>query len=97
MITEAIVLQVKPGLTEAYENNFRKASEIIKRAKGYISHELHKCMEMDNQYLLIIRWETYDNHMVDFRTSADFQEWRALLHEFYASAPNVYHYNAVYG
>jgi heme-degrading monooxygenase HmoA len=95
MITEAIVLQVKPTLTAAYEANFRKASEIIKRAKGYISHELDKCIEIENQYLLIIRWETYENHMVDFRESADFQEWRTLLHEFYASPPNVYHYDVV--
>lgn len=97
MILEAITLQVKPELTSEYEANFLKASEIIRRAKGYIHHELHQCKEIEHQYLLLIQWETYENHMVDFRESADFEEWRNLLHHFYEPKPNVYHYTKIVG
>lgn len=95
MILEAIVLNIKPDQNLAYEQNFKQASEILKRAKGYISHELHHCMENNQQYLLLIRWETYDNHMVDFRNSEDFLEWRKLLHDFYEPKPTVFHYNTI--
>jgi heme-degrading monooxygenase HmoA len=96
MILEAIVLQIKPNENETYESKFKQASEIIKRAKGYIQHELHQCVENQNQYILLIKWESYDNHMVDFRNSEDFLEWRKLLHDFYEPKPTVFHYNQVY-
>ncbi|QQR97293.1 MAG: antibiotic biosynthesis monooxygenase [Sphingobacteriales bacterium] len=96
MILEAILLTIKPNENNAYEENFKQASELIKRAKGYITHELHKCVENENQYILLIKWETYDNHMVDFRNSEDFVEWRRLLHDFYDPKPQVFHYHQVY-
>lgn len=96
MILEAIVLQIKPNQNQAFEHNFKQASEIINKAKGYIAHELHHCLENPNQYILLIKWKTYDNHMVDFRNSADFEEWRKLLHDFYEPKPQVFHYNQVY-
>ncbi|GIQ70743.1 hypothetical protein XYCOK13_35670 [Xylanibacillus composti] len=51
MILEMAVLQVKPGLTEDFERNFKIAS-------GYINHELQRCVEDGNKYILLVRWET---------------------------------------
>ncbi|CFN74811.1 monooxygenase [Bordetella pertussis] len=39
----------------------------------------------------MVDWETVDNHMVDFRQSADFQEWRKLVGECFAEPPQVHH------
>jgi len=42
MILEAVMLQVKPGMEDEYEEAFRQASEIISSMNGYISHELQR-------------------------------------------------------
>lgn len=92
MILESAVLYIKPGLAEDFEFNFRQASKIISRMKGYIHHELQKCMEQDNKYILLVRWETLEDHTVGFRESAEYQDWKSLLHHFYDPFPVVEHY-----
>ena len=67
MILESAMLQVKQGKEEEYEEAFRKASKIISSMKGYISHELQSCMEVKGKYLLLVKWETLEEHTVGFR------------------------------
>ena len=45
MILEVAILQIKPELTHNFESAFREASKIISKMKGYINHELQKCLE----------------------------------------------------
>jgi heme-degrading monooxygenase HmoA len=63
---------------------------------GYIEHELQKCMEVENKYLLLVKWETLEDHTVGFRSSPEYQKWRSLLHDFYDPYPIVEHFNLVY-
>ena len=95
MILEAAFLQVKAGEAEAFEAAFRQASSIIASMKGYIAHELQKCIEVENKYLLLVQWENLEDHTVGFRGSAEYQEWKALLHHFYEPFPTVEHFNHV--
>jgi heme-degrading monooxygenase HmoA len=92
MILEVAILQVKPGLGSEFETNFKKASRIISSMKGYINHELQKCLESDHQYILLVRWETLEDHTEGFRGSLEYQEWKRLLHHFYDPFPTVEHY-----
>lgn len=57
MILEAANLYVKHGMENEFESSFRKASKIISKMKGYIEQELHKCVEEENKYVLLVRWE----------------------------------------
>jgi hypothetical protein len=41
----------------------------------------------------MIYWDTLENHTVDFRESAAFQDWRALVGPFFAAPPAVEHFN----
>ncbi len=95
MILEAAILNVKPGLESNFENNFQKASQIISSINGYLSHELHKCIEVEGKYLLLVRWETLESHTVEFRGSAEYQEWKKLLHHFYDPFPTVEHFQKI--
>ncbi|MDF2039906.1 antibiotic biosynthesis monooxygenase [Cytobacillus oceanisediminis] len=95
MILEAAMLQVKPGIEEDYEEAFREASKIISSMKGYISHELQRCMEVKGKYLLLVKWETLEDHTVGFRQSKEYQEWKNQLHHFYDPFPIVEHFENV--
>jgi len=41
LILEAVMLQVKQGMEEEYEEAFREASKIISSMTGYITYELN--------------------------------------------------------
>ncbi|WP_110932973.1 antibiotic biosynthesis monooxygenase family protein [Paenibacillus bouchesdurhonensis] len=92
MILEVAELHVKPGTMNDFESSFRQASKIISAMPGYIEHELHKCVEEENKYILLVKWRSITDHEVGFRKSERYQEWKALLHQFYDPFPKVQHY-----
>ena len=82
-ILEVAILQVILGRTEAFGQAFITAQQIISKSPGYLSHELRRCLEKPNQYILLVRWEKLTDHTEGFRQSAAYQEWKELLHHFY--------------
>ena len=92
MILEVVILNIKKGLSEDFEINFQKSESIISSMKGYLSHELKKCIEQEDKYILLVNWETIEDHEIGFRKSEQYQEWKALLHHFYEPFPTVEHY-----
>lgn len=95
MILEGAMLQVKEGIENEFEEAFRKATPIISSMKGYISHELQSCIEIKGKYLLLVHWESLDDHVIGFRQSPEYQEWKSLLHHFYNPFPTVEHFQRV--
>ena len=92
MILEVAILNVIPGLEVEFEAAFQQASMIISRMQGYGSHQIRRCIEQRNRYILLVEWETLEDHTVGFRGSPDYQQWKQLLHRFYAPFPEVEHY-----
>lgn len=92
MILEHAILQIKPNQESEFEIAFNKAQSIIASMPGYISHEILKCLEKPNQYLLLVKWEKLEDHTIGFRQSNEYQTWKALLHHFYDPFPEVLHF-----
>lgn len=97
MILEIAQLQVKPGQSSDFEAAFKQAQEIISAMPGYLGHELQKSLEQPEHYMLLVRWETIEDHEIGFRQSQQYQTWRTLLHHFYDPFPTVLHYKLVAG
>jgi len=95
MILEMAVLHVKPGRAGAFPEAFHKAEPIISEAAGHISYELHRCLEHPDRFLLLVRWNTLEDHTRGFRGSANYERWKALLHHFYDPFPEVLHYERI--
>lgn len=95
MILEVAILNVKAGEAGVFEAAFRRAASIIASMNGYRRHELRRCVEIENQYVLLVEWDTLEDHVIGFRGSAGYQEWRHLLHHFYSPFPTVEHYEPV--
>lgn len=95
VILEVAILQVIPDLTAEFEASFREASIIIASIDGYIKHELQRCLELENQYILLVQWQSLEDHTVGFRDSESYQEWKRLLHHYYDPFPTVEHYEQV--
>ena len=95
MVLEVAILDVKPGQGLDFEAAFGQAQTIISSMKGYVSHQLRKCLEKPNRYILLVAWQTLEDHTQGFRGSAEYQEWSRLLHHFYDPFPEVEHYVVV--
>jgi heme-degrading monooxygenase HmoA len=95
MITEIAQIDVKPGTEKDFEAAVAKARPLFLRAKGGKGFELHKSIEKPSRYRLMAKWETLENHTVDFRGSEDFTAWRALVGQYFAAPPEVEHTEAV--
>jgi heme-degrading monooxygenase HmoA len=97
VILEVAILNVRPELVSGFEDAFREASQYIAASQGYISHELQRCLEDPNRYLLLVRWRSVEDHTLGFRGSERYREWSRLLHGFYDPFPVVEHYELVFG
>ena len=95
MILEIATLDVRRGEEQNFETSFSKAQAIISTMPGYISHRLQRCMETPNRYVLLVNWERLEDHTEGFRESAEYQQWKALLHHYYDPFPTVEHYQIV--
>ena len=96
MILEVAILDVKLGQREQFESTFSEAQEIISSMPGYISHQLHRCIENESRYILLVNWEKLEDHTEGFRHSDRYKEWSALLHDFYDPFPKVEHYDVLF-
>jgi heme-degrading monooxygenase HmoA len=99
MILEVAQLPVRAGEEAEFEAAFADAEKIISAQPGFLSHELVRGADADNgsQYVLLVRWETVAAHQEGFRSSADYQAWRELLHKFYEPGIAVAHFATVAG
>ena len=92
MILESAILEVKDGQEMDFESAVNRANPILARQKGHLAHRFQKCMETKGRYLLLVWWQSLDDHLEGFRNSPDYEEWRRLLHHFYDPFPIVEHY-----
>jgi len=95
MILEVAVLNIRPAQSRNFEYAFTKAQRIIATTPGYLSHELLRCLEVEDKYILLVRWQSVADHEEGFRKSAQYQEWKSLLHHFYDPFPTVEHFKPV--
>ncbi|NVJ98467.1 MAG: antibiotic biosynthesis monooxygenase [Alphaproteobacteria bacterium] len=92
MILEHALLNVKPRQESAFEIAMNEAKSIIASMKGFQGLEVRRCIENGSQYLLLVKWDKLEDHTEGFRGSAEYQEWRRMLHHFYEPFPTVEHY-----
>lgn len=96
MILEIAEIRIKAGTQPEFEAAIKKGvDKVIANAKGFRGFKVNKGVESPERYVLMIFWETLENHTVDFRGSAAFGEWRALVGPYFAVPPAVEHFELV--
>jgi heme-degrading monooxygenase HmoA len=89
MILEHALLSVRPGEGATFEAAMALAKPLIAASPDFRSITLRKACESPDTYLFLVEWDDIASHRDGFRTSARYQEWRALLHPFYDPMPTV--------
>ncbi|GGX38232.1 antibiotic biosynthesis monooxygenase family protein [Undibacterium squillarum] len=94
MILEVADIRIQPGQQDAFDQAIQRGlQEVISKAKGFRGFKVQKGIESADRYLLMIYWETLENHTVDFRESPAFIQWRAIVGPFFAAPPVVEHFD----
>jgi len=94
MILEIADIRIHPGQQAAFDAAIQRGvDEVIRHAKGFSGFKINHGIESPERYVLMIYWETLENHTVDFRESPAFLQWRAIVGPFFAQAPVVEHFN----
>jgi heme-degrading monooxygenase HmoA len=92
VIREVARLDVKPGQADDFLAAFAEARPLIEATPGFLGLDLERCVEEPDRFLLLVRWDTLEDHTVGFRGSDRYVRWRELLHHFYDPFPIVEHY-----
>src|SRR6476469_2297245 len=95
MITELVFIDDTASTEKDFEAAVAKARPLFLRARGGKGFELHKSIEKPSRYRLMAKWDTLENHTIDFRGSDDFAAWRGLVGQYFAASPEVEHTTTV--
>lgn len=95
MILEHAILPVRPGEEADFEAAFDTSRPLISSQPGFRSLSLSRSIESPSHYLLLVEWDSVEHHTDGFRTSAEYQDWKRLLHHFYEPFPTVEHFAAI--
>jgi quinol monooxygenase YgiN len=93
MILELADIRIHAGQQAAFDEAItRGVTTVIAKAPGFQGYRVHKGIESPDRYILQIVWGMMEDHMVGFRQSPAFAEWRAIVGPFFASPPVVEHF-----
>lgn len=96
MILEIADLRVDAQRAAEFEAALRKGVEtVIAHSKGFEGYKLNRSIESPGRYVLMIFWQTLEDHTVGFRGSDAFTAWRAIVGTFFLAPPVVEHFELV--
>ena len=96
MILEVADIRIPVGKNAEFDVAIQRGVEtVISKAKGFRGYKVNKGVESPERYLLMIYWDTLEDHTVAFRQGPLFPEWRAIVGPFFAGAPVVEHFALV--
>jgi len=93
MILELVDIRIHSGQQAAFDEAVQRGlTTVIAGAKGCSGWKVNKCIETPERYVLMIFWDTLEDHMVGFRQGPLFAQWRAIVGPFFAQPPQVEHF-----
>ena len=96
MILEIADMRIPPGKQAEFEAALLTGVETIaSKVKGFRGYKVNKGVESPERYVLMIYWETLEDHTVGFRQGPLFAQWRAIVGPYFAAPPVVEHFTLV--
>jgi heme-degrading monooxygenase HmoA len=93
MILEVADIRIDPAKqTEFDAAILHGLDSVIAHAKGFRGYKVNKSLESPGRVLLMIYWDTLEDHTVGFRGGPLFPQWRAIVGPFFAAPPVVEHF-----
>jgi heme-degrading monooxygenase HmoA/hemerythrin-like domain-containing protein len=93
MILEVADIRITPGRQAEFERAAHHGIQtVIARSSGFRGYQVRHSIESPDRYLLLLEWDTLEDHTVGFRGSAAYAQWRSIVVDFFAQPPFVEHF-----
>lgn len=94
MILELADIRIHPGQQAEFDLAIQRGlKQVVQHSPGFRGYKINKGIESPERYVLMIFWDTLENHTVDFRESPAFLQWRAIVGPYFAAPPQVEHFD----
>ncbi len=90
-VNEIAHIRIAPEDQAAFEAAVAQAVPLFREARGCRAMRLDRSIEEPGVYMLVVAWDTVEDHMVHFREAPAFQQWRDLVGGFFSTPPQVGH------
>jgi heme-degrading monooxygenase HmoA len=92
MILEHADIRIDPARAAEFEAAIlRGVTTVIAPSRGFQGYKVNRSIESPGRYILMIYWDTLEDHTVGFRESDAFAQWRAIVGPFFTQPPVVEH------
>lgn len=96
MILEIADIRIDPARAAEFETAIEHGlTSVIAKAQGVHGYKVNCSHESPGRYVLMVYWNTLEDHTVGFRQSPAFPEWRGIVGPFFLAPPVVEHFDLV--
>jgi heme-degrading monooxygenase HmoA len=91
MILEVSRVHILAGKEAEFENMFYEALDIISTVKGFLGGYLQRSIDHPEIFYMMVKWQTLENHLVDFPASPEAARVMPLVLPFFDGLPKADH------
>ena len=92
MVLEVALIDVIPGQEDAFAAAYLQGRPILAGTPGCRSVRMTRGIESPARFVLLVEWDSVEDHTVNFRDTDRFTRWRELIGPHFANPPLVEHY-----
>lgn len=91
MVIERVALRIKDGQQEAFEEAMSEARKLLEGAAGSRAVTVGRGVENPSTYVLLIEWDSVDDH-VTFTKTDEFGQFGGAVGQYFADKPAMEHF-----
>ena len=92
MVLEVALINVTPGQEADFTAAYATARETLVTTPGCRSVRMTQGIESPSRFVLLVEWNSIEDHEQNFRATDRFQTWRGLIGPYFATPPTVEHF-----
>lgn len=92
MVLEVADIAVTPGAEDAFVAAYRGARDVLATTPGCRSVRMTRGVETPGRFVLLVEWDSVEDHERNFRGTDRFAAWRAAIGPHFAAPPRVEHF-----
>ena len=95
MVLEHAILKMDPERIADVDAALSEAVALVKASPGCRSVKITRSIELPGTYVVLIEWDSLEDHTVGFRESEAFVTWRQAISPYFVGDPAVDHLEVI--
>jgi heme-degrading monooxygenase HmoA len=95
MVLEVALIDVLPGHEDDFAAAYAEGHRVLGGTPGCRSVRMTRGVESPSRFVLLVEWDSVEDHERNFRGTDRFTTWRSLIGPHFAQPPVVEHFTDV--